>query len=57
VATAFGHTFMWAVALAFLAILPAVALMRAERAARRPSSLAVAETGDAELELPRADAA
>ena len=32
VATAFGHTFMWAVALALLAIIPAVALLRAERA-------------------------
>jgi EmrB/QacA subfamily drug resistance transporter len=35
VATAFGHTFMWAVVLALLAILPAVALLRAERAERR----------------------
>ena len=33
-ATAFGHTFMWAVALSVLAILPAVALLRAERAER-----------------------
>ena len=49
-ASAFGHTFMWALALALLAILPAVALLRAERAERRPSALvthapAVAESG------------
>jgi hypothetical protein len=31
VATAFGHTFMWALAIALLAIIPAVALLRAER--------------------------
>ena len=31
VATAFGHTFMWSAALAILAIVPAVALLRAER--------------------------
>jgi len=57
VATAFGHTFMWAVALSLLAMIPAVALLRAERAERRPSTFAGADTGDAEPELPRADAA
>jgi EmrB/QacA subfamily drug resistance transporter len=36
VATAFGHTFMWSFAIALLAIVPAVALLRAERADRRP---------------------
>jgi hypothetical protein len=34
-ADAFGHTFVWAVAMAAVAILPAVALLRAERASRR----------------------
>jgi EmrB/QacA subfamily drug resistance transporter len=34
-ATAFGHTFRWAFAMAVLAIVPAVALLRAERAGRR----------------------
>jgi predicted MFS family arabinose efflux permease len=34
-ATAFGHTFRWAAVMAFLAILPAIALLRAERAERR----------------------
>ena len=33
-ATAFGHTFMWAVVMAQLAIVAAVALLRAERASR-----------------------
>jgi len=53
VATAFGHTFMWAAALALLAVVPAVALLRAERADPRPTSLA----GPAEPELPQAAAA
>ncbi|MGH3100671.1 MAG: MFS transporter, partial [Thermoleophilia bacterium] len=57
VATAFGHAFMWAVALALLAILPAVALVRAERAERRPSTLGRAETRAADLQLPRDQAA
>ena len=48
VATAFGHTFMWALVMALLAIVPAVALLRAERADRRPSTLAGAETAAAE---------
>jgi EmrB/QacA subfamily drug resistance transporter len=34
VATAFDHTFMWALAIALLAIIPAVVLLRAERAER-----------------------
>jgi EmrB/QacA subfamily drug resistance transporter len=34
-ATAFGHTFRWAAAFAFVAIVPAVVLWRAERASRR----------------------
>jgi hypothetical protein len=38
VATAFGHTFMWAAVLALTAIVPAVALLRAERASRAPTS-------------------
>jgi hypothetical protein len=33
-ATAFGHTFAWAVAIALLAMVPAAALWRAERASR-----------------------
>jgi EmrB/QacA subfamily drug resistance transporter len=56
-ATAFAHTFMWAVVMAFLAILPALALLRAERSGRRPSASASAETGDAELDFPAANAA
>jgi EmrB/QacA subfamily drug resistance transporter len=57
VATAFAHTMMWAVALALLAILPAVALLRAERADRRRSTIGTAETDGAKLEPPQADAA
>jgi EmrB/QacA subfamily drug resistance transporter len=57
VATAFGHTFIWAFAMALLAIVPAVALLRAERATRRGSAFGGADTGAAETELPRADAA
>jgi EmrB/QacA subfamily drug resistance transporter len=53
-ATAFGHTFIWAAAMALLALVAAVALMRAERAGRQQSS---AETKDPDVELPRADAA
>jgi EmrB/QacA subfamily drug resistance transporter len=37
VATAFAHTFMWAFVLALLAIVPAVALLRAERALGDPA--------------------
>jgi hypothetical protein len=48
---------MWALAMAILAIVPAVTLLRAERAARRPSGFAGAETGDDKQELPRAEAA
>jgi EmrB/QacA subfamily drug resistance transporter len=48
VATAFGHTFMWAVALALLAILPAVALLRAERRSQRGRLLARALRGSTE---------
>jgi hypothetical protein len=33
-ATVFGHTFAWAVAIALLAMVPAAALWRAERASR-----------------------
>jgi len=38
VATAFAHTFMWATVVALLAIVPAVALLRAERAGRAPTT-------------------
>jgi hypothetical protein len=57
VATAFAHTFMWALAMAVVAISPAVALLQAERAARRASASGSAETGDAQPEVPRAEAA
>jgi hypothetical protein len=56
-ATAFGHTFTWAAVIALLAIIPAVALLRAERASRRASTVDSAETGAAKLESPRSNAA
>ena len=43
--------------MALLAILPGVALLRAERPRRPPSTTGGAETGGAELEFPRANAA
>jgi hypothetical protein len=57
VATAFGHTFRWAFALALLALVPAIALLRAERAARRPDTSGVAETAHLEAPPARANAA
>jgi len=38
--TAFGHTFAWAAGMALLTLLPAYALLRAERASRRADALA-----------------
>jgi hypothetical protein len=57
VATAFAHTFMWALVLALLAIVPAVALLRAERAERRASTLGSAQPAAAEAHPRRANAA
>jgi EmrB/QacA subfamily drug resistance transporter len=57
VATAFGHTFMWALALALLSIVPAVVLLRAERAERRASTFGSAQPAAAEPDSPRANAA
>ncbi len=53
-ATAFGHTFIWAMVMALLSILPAVALLHADRARRRPGTSGSAERANAEPELPRA---
>jgi EmrB/QacA subfamily drug resistance transporter len=55
VATAFGNTFMWAVAMALLAVIPAVLLLRAERAERRATGRPGIDA--AEPESPRANAA
>ena len=56
-ATAFGHTFMWALAIALLAIIPAVALLRAERASRSGEHARRRRTGEASREASRAEAA
>jgi EmrB/QacA subfamily drug resistance transporter len=44
-ATAFGHTFRWAALMAFLAIIPAVLLWRAERASRRDEAAVASALG------------
>jgi EmrB/QacA subfamily drug resistance transporter len=54
VATAFGHTFMWAFAIALLAIIPAVALLHAEAAARRASAQSSIPPEPAPAERPLA---
>jgi EmrB/QacA subfamily drug resistance transporter len=51
VATAFGHTFMWALVMGLVAILPAVALLRAERDGRRPGALDRAGAGEARPQI------
>jgi EmrB/QacA subfamily drug resistance transporter len=55
-ATAFDRSFMWALAIALLAIIPAVGLLRAERASRSTSTPA-AGTGEGKPQPPRAEAA
>jgi hypothetical protein len=40
VANAFAHTFMWAFGLALLALIPALALLRAERSGHRQEAVA-----------------
>jgi EmrB/QacA subfamily drug resistance transporter len=57
VATAFGHAFMWAVVMALLAVLPALVLLRAERASRRRDASSGALASPVEAESPRAEAA
>ncbi len=57
VATAFGHTFMWALVMALLAIIPAFALLRAERAERRAGTRDSAQPAAAEPGPSRANAA
>jgi EmrB/QacA subfamily drug resistance transporter len=54
-ATAFGHTFAVALVMTALVILPAVALLRAERASRREDAARTAARGTGEV--PRAEAA
>jgi predicted MFS family arabinose efflux permease len=56
-ATAFGHTFLWAAAMAAVAIVPAIALWLAERAIRRADASRAGKAGTAEVQVPRAEAA
>jgi hypothetical protein len=53
-ATAFDHTFMWAMAMSLVVILPAIALVRAERSRRPQAISADGETADANRGLRRA---
>ena len=46
VATAFGHTFMWAFGMALLALIPALALLRADRSGRRRQAASNTEGQD-----------
>jgi EmrB/QacA subfamily drug resistance transporter len=56
-ATAFGHTFRWAAVMAFLAILPAIVLLRAERTERRAEASKDEETATRPLERRPPEAA
>jgi hypothetical protein len=55
-ATAFGHTFMWAAGMSLLALLAAVGMLRAERAQRRPTAPVAASPPDPQLGVPQAGA-
>ncbi len=57
VAAAFGHTFLWALVLALLAVIPAVVLLRAERAERLANQTDSAQPAAAELDPRQANAA
>jgi EmrB/QacA subfamily drug resistance transporter len=56
VAAAFGDTFLWALVLALLAVVPAVVLLRAERAERRDRASGGAQPAASELDTRRAHA-
>jgi EmrB/QacA subfamily drug resistance transporter len=51
-ASAFGHTFMWAAGMSLLALLAAVGMLRAERAQRRPTAPVPARPHDPQLGAP-----
>jgi hypothetical protein len=52
-ATAFGHTMIWAVGMSLLALLSAVVLLRAERASRSLGKAARAEDGQFRAGTPQ----
>jgi hypothetical protein len=56
-ANAFDHTFLWALVLALLTILPATVLIHAERTRRRQETTTGPETAESAPTLPRARAA
>jgi EmrB/QacA subfamily drug resistance transporter len=57
VATAFDHTFLWALVIATLTLIPAAALTHAERTPRRQRATIDPETAESEPTVPQARAA
>jgi EmrB/QacA subfamily drug resistance transporter len=57
VAAAFAHTFMWAAVMALLAVAPAVALLRAERARRREETRTAVKRDHVGPAFPRSSSA
>jgi hypothetical protein len=57
VATAFDHTFVWALLMALLTLVPATALIHAERTHRHQRTPARVEPGESEPTVPQARAA
>jgi hypothetical protein len=57
VANAFGHTFLWALLMALVTIVPAGVLIRAERTRRRQPTTISPKTAKSEPTAPRARAA
>jgi MFS family permease len=57
VATAFDHTFLWALVIAIMTLVPAAALVHAERSPRRQRTTPSPETAESEPTVPRARAA
>jgi hypothetical protein len=57
VATAFDRTFLWALVIAIMTLVPAVALVHAERSPRRQRTTTSPETAEGEPTVPQARAA
>ena len=57
VAGAFAHTFMWAAVMALLAVVPALVLLRAERARRRAETPSAARPDHVGRTVPRSSSA
>ena len=57
VATAFDHTFLWALVIAIMTVVPAAALVQAERSPRRQRTTTSPETAESGPTVPQARAA